>query len=48
MKLNAGEAVYVIPFNPEQQRKDDAFIYDETTGDNGVWFGGESNWVVQP
>ena len=39
---NAGEAVYVIPFNPTQQEKADGF-YDAATGDNVIWFFNEES-----
>ena len=38
-KLNAGEAVYVIPFNLDAaNQKDDNFIYDAAKGDNCITF----------
>ena len=39
VKQNAGEAVYVIPFNPEAH----GFVFDGGVGDNGVWFPGSEN-----
>ena len=41
-KLQAGEAVYVIPFNAEETEQDDGFVVDTANRDNGVWFPGSS------
>lgn len=39
VKLQSGEAVYVIPFNPDETNKrDDYFIYDAAKGDNCIVF----------
>ena len=37
VNLDAGEAVYVIPFNPAEN-SDERFVFDAAKGDNGVWF----------
>ena len=41
VRQNAGEAVYVIPFNAEK----DELVYDQTTGDNGAWFPGTNGSI---
>lgn len=38
VKQNAGEAVYVIPFNAKNQSGDGGFVFDTANGDNGLWF----------
>lgn len=39
VKQNSGEAVYVIPFNPdESNRQDENFIFDAAHGDNCIVF----------
>ena len=43
VKLNAGEAVYVIAFNPAEN-DDGGFVFDKAQGDNGIWFFDEENW----
>ena len=40
---NAGEAVYVIPFNPTENTNG-GFVFDKAQGDNGIWFFDEENW----
>lgn len=42
VKQNAGEAVYVIPFNVDEDANGD-YVYDSSSGDNGAWFPGSSN-----
>ena len=36
-KLQSGEAVYVIPFNVEEDA-DNGFVHDFSNGDNGAWW----------
>ena len=47
VKLNAGEAVYVIPFNAEETANG-GYVHDQNQQDNGAWWPdsnqGESPW----
>ncbi len=47
VKLNCGEAVYVIPFNLDEGGQD-GYVQDKANGDNGAWWpnsdNGNSTW----
>ena len=46
VKLDAGEAVYVIPFNPDESNGEDGF-HDAASGDNGGWWPGSTSGTSQ-